>query len=54
MHPSLLPSLVPTAARSLLPQPVAFNAAEQAMLDDLYEAAEIDAICDLLFKDVLL
>ncbi len=40
-------------ANSILPQFVAFNDREMAMLDDLYEMAEIDAICDALFADVL-
>lgn len=41
------------ALNSLLPHYVAFNDRELAMLDDLYETAEIDAICDALFADVL-
>ncbi len=41
------------ALNSLLPQYVAFNDRELALLDDLYEGAEIDAICDALFADVL-
>ena len=40
-------------ATSLLPQHIAFNDREMALLDDLYEMAEIDAICDALFADVL-
>jgi len=48
MHPTLPPS----PAASLLPQHTAFTANEQAMLDELYDAAEIDAICDALFADV--
>jgi hypothetical protein len=41
------------ALSSLLPQYVAFDDKELALLDDLYEMAEIDAICDALFRDVL-
>ena len=40
-------------ATSLLPQLTAFNDKETALLDELYEMAEIDAICDALFADVL-
>jgi hypothetical protein len=36
---------------SLLPQHAAFSSAEQAMLDELYDAAELDAVCDVLFMD---
>jgi hypothetical protein len=39
-------------AASLLPQHVAFDDRELSLLDDLYEMAEIDAICDALFADV--
>lgn len=45
------PSLLPQSA-SILPQSVAFSAAEQALLDELHEAAELDAICDALFDGV--
>lgn len=44
-------SLLPQPA-SLLPQS-AFTADEDALLDELYEAAELDAICDALFADVI-
>jgi hypothetical protein len=40
------------ASASLLPHSVAFSPLEQALLDDLYDAAELDAICDALFADV--
>jgi hypothetical protein len=48
----MTPSLLPQSAISLLPHLVAFSGAEEAMLDELYEAAELDAICDALFGDV--
>lgn len=44
-------SLLPQPA-SLLPQLVAFSDREDALLDELYESAELDAICDALFGDV--
>ena len=44
-------SLLPQPA-SLLPHTVAFNDGEDALLDELYESAELDAICDALFGDV--
>ncbi len=46
----MTPSLLPMSA-SLLPQHVVFSSAEQAMLDELYDAAELDAVCDVLFGD---
>lgn len=45
------PSLLPHSA-SLLPQCVSFSAAEQALLDELQDAAELDGICDALFAGV--
>jgi hypothetical protein len=48
----MTPSLLPTHTSSLLPQHLAFNATEQSLLDELYETAEIDAICDALFAVV--
>jgi hypothetical protein len=42
-------SLVP----QLLPPERAFSRTELALLDELYEQAELDAICDALFADVL-
>lgn len=48
----MTPSLLPQPAISLLPQQVAFSGPEEAMLDELYETAELDAICDALFGDV--
>ena len=44
-------SLLPQSA-SLLPQSVVFSATEQAMLDELQDAAELDGICDALFAGV--
>jgi hypothetical protein len=48
----MTPSLLPQPAISLLPQQVAFSGPEEALLEELYESAELDAICDALFGDV--
>lgn len=48
---TIMATQTPRAA-SLLPQHIAFDDRELSLLDDLYEMAEIDAICDALFADV--
>ncbi len=40
-------------ATTLLPQHVAFDDRESALLDDLCEMAEIDDICDAIFANSL-
>lgn len=41
-NPSLIPSLIPAAA-------LLFSDDEQQGFDDLYDDAELDAICEALF-----
>ena len=44
-------SLLPQPA-SLLPQELAFSSGEDALFDELYEAAELDAVCEALFGNI--